>query len=166
MTARQPDTAAPPALDIALERTPFGRLDLTLADGTRHAGVVPVRAFPLAAPDEGLSFVGPAGHEVLWVARLARLPAPARALVEQELALREFMPTITRIAGVSGFSTPSTWRVETDRGPTEFVLKAEEDIRRLPQGRLLIAGAQGVHYLIADARALDRPSRKLLGRFL
>jgi hypothetical protein len=68
---------------------------------------------------------------------------------------------------VSSVVTPCTWFVETDRGDTEFVLKAEEDIRRLPGGSaLLIASAHGMHYRIGDRAALDRASRKLLDRFL
>ena len=35
-----------------LTRNPHGRLVLTLADGTAHEGVTPVRAFPIAAPGE------------------------------------------------------------------------------------------------------------------
>jgi len=46
---------------LRLERTPAGRLALTLADGSRHEGVTPVRAFPIAAPQEGLSLVGSDG---------------------------------------------------------------------------------------------------------
>ena len=41
-----------PAFQLA--RNPHGRLVLTLADGTAHEGVTPVRAFPIAAPGEGL----------------------------------------------------------------------------------------------------------------
>jgi hypothetical protein len=150
-----------------LHRDAHGRLVLTLPDGSAHPGVLPVRAFPLAAPEEGLSLVGSDGHELLWLQRLDELPVDHRRLVEEELAAREFVPTITRITRVSSFSTPSTWEVETDRGPAQFVLKAEEDIRRL-RGRtaLLIASGAGVHYAIADSTALDRASRRLLERFL
>jgi len=56
--------------------------------------------------------------------------------------------------------------VKTDRGPTSFVLKNEEAIRRLSSSRLLIADAQGVQYLVPDLHALDRASRKLIDRFL
>lgn len=156
-----------PTTSLPLHRDAHGRLVLTLPDGTAHPGVLPVRAFPLAAPEEGLSLVGPDGHELLWLNRLDELPAESRSLVQEELAAREFVPTITRIASVSSFSTPSTWDVETDRGPTQFVLKAEEDIRRL-RGRtaLLIASSAGVQYAIADSTALDRASRRLLERFL
>lgn len=152
---------------LQLHRDARGRLVLTLPDGTVHPGVVPVRAFPLAAPGEGLSLVGADGHELVWLDRFDDLPAQPRSLIQEELAVREFVPTITRILNVSSFSTPSTWQVETDRGPTQFVLKGEEDIRRL-RGRtaLLIASGEGVHYAIADSTALDRASRRLLERFL
>lgn len=152
---------------LALARNAHGRLVLTLADGTAHEGVVPVRAFPIAAPGEGLSLVGSDGHELAWIDRLAELPAPVRALIEEDLAVREFVPTIQRILSVSSFSTPSTWQVETDRGPARLVLKAEEDIRRLAgRTRLLIAGSDGLQFLVPDSTALDRASRRLLERFL
>jgi hypothetical protein len=149
-----------------LERNSFGRLVLTLADGTVHEGVVPVRAFPLAAPGEGLSLVSGEGHELAWVPRLDALDHATRALIEQELAEREFAPTVLRIEAVSSFSTPSTWSVVTDRGPTRFVLRGEEDIRRLGDGALLIASAEGINFRIADRWRLDRRSRGLLERFL
>ena len=152
---------------IQLQRDGHGRLVLTLADGSEHAGVQPVRAFPIGAPDVGISLLGHDGHERLWVERLADLPAGVRALVEEELAVREFSPEITRIVSVSSFSTPSIWHVATDRGETQLTLKAEEDIRRLAgRTRLLIASAEGVQYRIADSGALDRHSRRLLERFL
>jgi hypothetical protein len=67
---------------------------------------------------------------------------------------------------VNSFSTPSTWRVQTNRGPTEFVLKGEEDIKRLSINTLIVADAHGVQFLIRDLPALDRHTRKLLDRFL
>lgn len=151
---------------VQITRNSFGRLVLTLDDGTVHEGVVPVRAFPLAAPTEGISLVSTEGREVLWIAQLAELPEAQRQLLEQELAGREFVPTVLRIAAVSSFSTPSTWHVDTDRGPTRFVLKGEEDIRRLGQGALLIASAEGISFRIPDRWALDRKSRGVLERFL
>jgi hypothetical protein len=153
-------------LDWTLVRNPMGRLAWTGADGIAHVGVVPVRAFPLGAPDDGLSLVSPDGHELVWIDRLDALPEPARTLIAEELALREFVPEILRLVGVSTFSTPSTWTVETDRGATTFVLKAEEDIRRLSGGALLIASAHGIAFRIRDRFGLDRPSRRLLERFL
>ncbi len=152
--------------DFQLERNAFGRLVFTAANGERHVGVVPVRAFPIAAPDEGLSLVSAEGHELAWLERLDALPPPLRELLHEELASREFTPEILRLRSVSTFSTPSIWEVETDRGSTAFVLKGEEDIRRLGASALLIAGSQGVQYMVRDRHALDRHSRRLLERFL
>ena len=152
--------------DFTLMREASGALLLTSTDGTQHPGVVPVRAFPLAAPDEGISLVSTDGHEVAWVASLQALPAALRTLLQEELALRDFIPVITRLVSVSSFGTPSVWTVQTDRGDTSFVLKGEEDIRRLSRNTLLIAGGQGVQYSVPDMGALDRGSRKLLERFL
>ncbi|RZS54971.1 DUF1854 domain-containing protein [Sphaerotilus mobilis] len=149
-----------------LARNPMGRLVWTGADGIEQVGVVPVRAFPLGAPDEGLSLVSPDGHELVWIDSLDAVAEPARALIAEELALREFVPEIVRLVGVSTFSTPSTWTVETDRGATTFVLKAEEDIRRLTGSALLIASAHGIAFRIHDRFGLDRASRRLLERFL
>ncbi len=151
---------------LQLERDAFGRLVLVDAEGARHEGVVPVRAFPLTAPDDGISLVGPDGRELVWVDRLDALPEAMRALLAQELAARDFAPTLLRLRKVSSFGVPSTWQVSTDRGEASFVLKAEEDIRRLEGGALLIASAHGLQFRIPDVKALDRGSRKLLERFL
>jgi hypothetical protein len=153
-------------MTLQLERDAFGRLVWTDIDGARHVGVVPVRAFPISAPSDGLSLVGQDGKECLWIARLDELSADARALIVSELGNREFMPAIQRINSVSTYSTPSIWVVDTDRGTTELVLKGEEDIRRLPDQRLLISDQHGIQYMITDRLALDRHSRRILDRFL
>lgn len=154
-------------LNWQLQRNSHGRLVLRLTDGSTHEGVTPVRAFPIAAPQEGLSLVGGDGHELLWVPRLDALEPEQRALIEDELAAREFVPTITKLVSVSSFSTPSTWTLETDRGPAQLVLKGEEDIRRLAgRTRLLIAASDGMQFFLPDTTVLDRHSRKLLERFL
>ena len=157
---------APVSAVFQLERNASGQLVLTDTGGQQHAGVVPVRAFPIAAPDEGISLVGGDGHELAWLNTLDDLPASARALLQEELALRDFIPEITRIKSVSSFGTPSTWAVDTDRGETSFVLKGEEDIRRLSRQSLLIAAGHGVHFSVKDMGALDRASRRILERFL
>lgn len=154
------------ALPLRLERDAFGRLVLVDAAGERHVGVVPVRAFPLSAAHEGLSLVGTDGRERAWIERFDALPEEARALLAEDLAARDFAPVMQQLHAVSSFGVPSTWRVRTDRGETRFVLKSEDDIRRLENGSLLIASASGVQFRVPDPKALDRASRRLLERFL
>ena len=153
-------------MNFRLERDAFGRIALIDAQGVRHEGIVPVRAFPLTGPDGGLSLVGTDGRERAWIERIDQLPPALRELLDADLAARDFAPTLTRLHAVSSFGVPSTWTVSTDRGDTRFVLKAEEDIRRLEGGALLIASAQGLQFRVPDPKALDRASRKLLERFL
>jgi hypothetical protein len=157
---------APLTLAFSLAFDPFGKLVVTLADGSQHVGAVVARAFPIATPDRAISILSAEGKELAWVERLSDLSDLQRAVVSQALQSREFMPEILRLDGVNSFSTPSVWRVQTSRGPTEFVLKGEEDIRRLSTNTLIVADAHGVQFLIRDLPALDRHTRKLLDRFL
>lgn len=155
-----------PAADFKLRRDPYGKLVLTLADGSVHAGVVPVRAFPITAPDSGIAVISSDGRELVWLEHLEDATQEMAALLHEELQSREFMPHIHAIREVSSFATPSTWQVETDRGATSFTLKSEDDIRRLSGGALLISDNNGIQYLVRDRAALDHASLRILGRFM
>ncbi|KAB8055718.1 DUF1854 domain-containing protein [Janthinobacterium rivuli] len=151
---------------FTLHRDTFGKLVMTDADGQVFEGVAPVRAFPIQSPDEGISLVLGNGKEVAWIDHVNALPEPARSLLQEELEGREFMPEIARVKSVSSFATPCTWYVDTDRGETQFVLKGEEDIRRIGAASLLIADNHGIHFLIRDMFNIDKTTRKILDRFL
>jgi len=148
-----------------LRRDSFGKLILTTSEGDEHQ-VVPVRAFPIQAPDQGISLVRDGGKEVAWIDDMATLPGDLRALVQGELEGREFMPVISSVVDVSSFATPCTWTVKTDRGDTEFTLKGEEDIRRIGEKSLIIADNHGIQFLIRDMFTIDKNSRRILDRFL
>lgn len=151
---------------LDLTRDAFGKLVLTDASGERHVGVAPVRAFPIQAPDEGISLMTSDGREVAWIPALTELAPALRRMLEEELRGREFMPEIKAISAVSSYATPSTWQVSTDRGDTSFVLRGEEDIRRIGQETLLISDSHGIHFLLRNLPGLDAQSRKILDRFL
>jgi hypothetical protein len=153
-------------MNFKLARNASGQLVFTAADGTVHSGIYPVRAFPISAADDGLSLFTGDGHELAWIENLVKLPIEFSQLIKEELAQREFMPVIIRIKDVSSFATPSTWFIETNRGETELVLKAEDHIRRLGGHNLLIADADSVYYLLHEIEKLDKYSRKILDRFL
>ena len=149
-----------------LRRDSFGKLVFTGEDGVEVSGVIPVRAFPIQAPTRGISLVRDGGKEVAWIDDLATAPADIRSLVSEELEGREFIPEIAHIASVSSFATPCTWHVKTDRGDTAFVLKVDEDIRRVGEASLLIADSHGINFLVRDMFKIDKHSRKILDRFL
>ena len=148
-----------------LSQNASGHWQLQL-DRDLHHHVVVVRAFPIGAPNEAVSILSAEGHELLWLPYPLQLPQAQKEAVLAALQAREFMPEIQRVDEVSSFTTPSTWTVQTHRGLTQFVLRGEEDIRRISGKTLIVADEHGVQFLIRDLPALDRHSRKLLDRFL
>jgi hypothetical protein len=154
------------ATDFTLEHDAFGRLVLTMPDGQRHVGVHPVRGFPISDPRRGLAVCSADGRELVWIEELDQLSSAARTALEAELDQREFLPVIQRIYRVSLQTNPCEWEVETDRGPTKFLLKSEDDVRRLEDHRALVTDAHGIRYLIANSETLDRHSRRVLERYL
>lgn len=144
---------------LDLSKNPFGRLLLGSTE------VVPVRAFPVTFPDSGISLVDSNGKELAWIRHLEDLDEQEKALVEEALASREFLPEIIRLLSVSRHAAPCEWLVETDRGKTSFTLKSEDDIRRIHPS-LIVTDSHGASFLIKNPSALDRHSRRLLGSFL
>ena len=151
---------------FSLSRNSFGYLCLQDQAGVTHEQVVPVRAFPIRYPNESIAIVDRDGHELVWLDSLDQATPSNQQLINEELASREFMPVLTGIENVSTFATPSTWTVKTNRGPTQFILRGEEDIRRVNKTMYLVSDTHGVQYLIQDIQALDKHSRRLLDRFL
>ena len=153
-------------MSAQLERNPLGRWVWTDARGMRHEQVVVVRAYPVTAPEQGVGIMDAEGHELAWFDRLDQVPAPLQARLREAIGEREFLPEIQRLKAVSSLVTPSVWTVDTHRGEARFMLKGEEDIRRLTGKTLIVSDADGVQYLIRDLQSMDAHSRKLLDRFL
>ena len=145
---------------------PLGRLVLTPPGGAPVAGVTPVRCFPFSAPSERISFLDAEGRELFCLESLDRLLPEERALVERELARREFIPVVRRIRSISPGAEPTIWQVETDRGEARFTLPSEDNVRRLGEHGALVADAHGVRYRVPDLRRLDAHSPRLLARYI
>jgi hypothetical protein len=155
-----------PTGDFGLHHDAWGRLVLTDAHGRTHPGIEPVRAFPISDPRHGIALCDAEARELVWVEDLDALPPAVCQMLEEDLARRQFVPTLHRIVKVTGTVEPVEWEVETDRGTTRFSVKSEEDVRRLAGHRALVTDAHGIRYLIPDVRALDFLSRRTLERYL
>jgi uncharacterized protein DUF1854 len=151
--------------EFNLQHDAHGRLVLIDAEGQPHAGVEPVRGFPISDPDHWISICDAEGRELVSVKDVAGLSAAVREILERDLARREFVPMIRRIVGVPADSEPTEWEVETDRGRTRFLLNSADDVRRLGPNRALVIDTQGIRYLIEDLRQLDAASRRILERY-
>jgi sarcosine oxidase gamma subunit len=85
--------------------------------------------------------------------------------LQRALAQTEFLPVIERVVAISADTTHSSWHVQTDRGPAQFVVDQESDVRPISDDRFLVIDKQGVRYLIRALSALDRQSQRLVSRF-
>ncbi len=125
--------------------------------------VTPVRLFPLSHPNEWISLIdNQTGKEIACIERIDTLPPNSAKMLETEFSKREFVPILKRVIWVSGNSEPSQWRVETDRGTTSFVVKHEDDVRRLGEIGVLIIDSYGIRYFIPDRSQLDPYSRRVI----
>jgi hypothetical protein len=150
---------------IRIERDRWGKLACRLPDGQS----IPITAqhlFPISDPAHWISLRGPQGKELACLESLQLLDAASRTLVEDELASQEFFPIIERVRSVSSLSEPCEWTVVTDRGETRFVLKSEDDVRRLGPHQAVIVDAHGIRYLVPDSRKLDARSRQYVEWYL
>ena len=166
MNADASTTLPPAGRPFGLSHDEFGRLVLIDADGRRHVGVEPVRAFPLSDPGRWISLCDAHGRELVCVEALDELHPNVRQVLEEELALHEFVPVIKRIVRVSGEISPTDWDVETDRGMTTFTVDTEDDVRRISANRVLITDSRKLRYQVPDTRSLDAGSRRILERYL
>ena len=152
--------------DLTFRKNEWGQLVLSLPDGTEHAGVEPVRCFPLSDPDRMIALVDADGRELFNLPSLDVLNPAACEIVRHELAEREFVPVILRIMSVSSPNTPCRWDVETDRGKTSFQLESDDDIRRLGIAGAVIADSNGIRYKIQDIGKLDGFSQRTIRRLI
>ena len=154
-------------LDFTLERDKFQQIVLVWNDGRRISGVDPVRAFPISKPAGFVSICGPDGGLLARIDNLDDLPSDVRAILENELTLREFVPVVLRIESISAGSDPSEWKVVTDRGPATFLMEdSDNDVRRLGPYRVMLVDTHGIRYMVPDARRLNAAGRRLLDRYL
>jgi hypothetical protein len=147
---------------FALTRDAWGQLVLIDSVGVRHGGVTAISMFPISDPERWISLCGSDGRELVAVEDPDELPEDVRGVLLEEVSRSRFIPVIERINYVSGNTEPCEWQVETDRGPTQFVLKSEDDVRRLGAEQILILDAHGQRYYIPDLNRLDAKSRRVV----
>lgn len=131
--------------------------------------VVLRRSFPISAPDEFLSVREPdtklkgRGSEIGMIRNINIFDKDTVALLNAELDLRYFTPTITRIISAKEKFGYNYWDVETTAGTVSMVLNNPfSNIRSLEDGRIFIADMDGNCFIIPDPKKLDRQSYKYI----
>jgi hypothetical protein len=163
------------ATDVALERMRCGGLRVRCAGGC-YEDVKAVRTHPISDPHRHIALRAPApdaqGQEVeIGVLRdLRTLPAQARRLVEEALARRYLVHTITRIVSLTEEFGFLYWEVETDRGARSLTSPRWNrshviEMGARSEGRIIF-DVYGNRYLIPDLEALDLHSRRRFRRYI
>ena len=131
--------------------------------------VVIRRSFPVTAPNEFLSVREPdtrkkgRGSEIGMIRDLAIFDKDTAAIINAELDLRYFTPEIKKITAAKEKFGYCYWEADTSAGHVAFVLNNPfGNIRKLEDGRILIADMDGNCFLIPDPEALDRQSYKVI----
>jgi hypothetical protein len=150
--------------DFQLTRDQQGVLRLT--SGRHHQVAVNITlAFPLSDPDRWYAVRAREGEELAFIEDPATLPPATRQLLQEEVAMRHFLPRVARIHRIAGALRGLRVDLETDHGPTTITLDGDEQIRRLSDSRVVIIDNSGIRYLIPDIGQLDKASRARLERF-
>jgi hypothetical protein len=111
-----PATSPPGAVPTwRLERRADGGIDFHGGDGSRHEDADLRRGFPLSAPREGVAVIAADGGELAWIESLDAVPPVVRAVIEDVLAAREFVPVIERIDAIP--TTLPASRTAASRSP-------------------------------------------------
>lgn len=127
------------------------------------------RSFPISAPDEFLSVREPdsrikgRGSEIGMIRNINIFDKDTVALLNAELDLRYFTPTITRIVSAKEKFGYNYWEAETTAGSVSLVLNNPfGNIRKLEDGRIFISDMDGNCFIIPDPTKLDRQSYKVI----
>ncbi|NLC56672.1 MAG: DUF1854 domain-containing protein [Armatimonadetes bacterium] len=143
-------------------------LEVRLADGepVQYEKVRPMRAFPLSAPEEFITFFGEKNDYLGMLESLDGVDERTEELLRAELEVRYLLPQIVRIDRLRLNGGVISWRVETDRGPRTFDVRDRDEIRFMPGHRIVIKDVDGNRFEIPDYWELDDWSYSQLEQLL
>jgi len=131
-------------------------------DGKEHPNVHPHRVFPLSGYVDYLSFLDEKDKEVALVTHPGGLDKASRQALEKALDRMYYVAKIARIDEITESMGVTHWQVQTDRGYAAFEVVDLNHVRKMADGRYVIADADGNRFEIEDVRRLDSRSRAIL----
>ncbi|MFQ6097827.1 MAG: DUF1854 domain-containing protein [Armatimonadota bacterium] len=152
---------------VRIWRSDDGRVRMEIADERCVLHVKVARCFPLSHPQRYIGFRDEDDKDIGTIVEPSELDPESQCVVEEELRKRYFVPIITRIHEIKEEFGVAYWRVDTDKGPREFVVRGlHDDIHELDGNRVLIVDVDGNRFDIPDYTALDPKSYALIEKIL
>jgi ATP-binding cassette subfamily B protein len=136
-----------------------------------HGGVFAIAALPATCPGQFVSLrradIEGQAHEIGIVRTLAEWPHEQRLLLERAIGRQHFVRQITAIESIEGKHGLLTFRVQTDRGPSEFTIRiSHSQVQDYGKKSKILIDVEENHFLIADVDALPRADQSLFRRFI
>ncbi|MGH7491419.1 MAG: DUF1854 domain-containing protein [bacterium] len=152
-----------------LSRNAEGRLVLYRQDVAGADEATPVQAvccFPWSKPLAYISLRDDKGHEQILIEALDELSLEQRELIEEELAMRNFLPQVTQILDIADQMEFFHWEVMTTAGPRSFLTRRHERPRQFGNGQMMIRDICNDIYLVNRSEEMDPNSLRLLWVYL
>jgi len=149
----------------------LGALHVTIPVEGFYGGIWALRCMPVRFPNEFIS-LRHLNHrkqevEVGLIRSLEDWPEDVRRLVNEALAKRYFIHTITSIEEIKLRSGLLQFKVDTDLGPMEFLLRWQSDRAQDygANGKILLDTEEN-RYLIPDLYKLSERERRMFQRYI
>ena len=149
----------------------FVGMDYTTPDGEvkSFTRVSVHRCFPFSDPGRYISIREPEGDgkEIGLIEELGALPRETQEMLEEQMALRYFIPQISRIKSIKEEYGYSYWDVTTDRGVCRFTVRmGGGSVYSIGGGRYLINDIDGNRFEIPDLNKLSSREVRELDLFI
>ena len=125
------------------------------------------RAFPLSLQNQYIGLRDAKDKDIGMLETLNGLEESSRAIIDEELERRYFVPTIRKVTKVKKEYDTVNFEVETDKGERKFsVQNLKDSIQEVGGGRILLTDRTGSRYNIPDVMKLDEKTFAILSRVL
>lgn len=140
---------------------------LTIENERSYPKVSVARAFPLSDPNHYIGFLDSGGKDIGMVYDPDLLDHDSHKLVTEELERRYFVPIVERVISVKEEFGAIYWKVETDRGEKEIVVRnLRDNLQELSASRLIITDVDGNRFEFPDITKADGKTQSIIMRGL
>ena len=125
--------------------------------------------FPLTEPEEYISIREPdeKAREIGIIEKLSQLDKDQQEMIREQIKLRYFMPTITKVLDIKDEYGYAYWNVVTSFGACRFTTRMSGDaVVNLGESRMLVTDIDGNRYEIPNFYQLSVAERKKLDLFI
>ena len=144
-----------------------GLTRLTIAGDRSWTRACPARAFPISNAQQYIGFLDGAGKDIGILEDPSLLDEESRAILEEDIELRYFVPVVTRVHKVKVEFGTVYWSVETTRGPREVIVRnLRDNLQELSAVRVQVTDVDGNRVEFPDIGTLDAESVGVILRHL